>query len=256
MKKLISIVSAVVLLSSCSVLQNVNWNSAQLQQAATSALTAASITDAQVAALSAQTIAQMDAQNTIDNGAYLERLKKVMAGIDEVNGLKLNYKVYKTQEVNAFACGDGSIRVYSGLMDVMDDDELMAIIGHEIGHVVHKDSKNAMKNAYLAAAARGVISATGGTIATLSQSVLGDIGESFVSSQFSQKQEYNADKYGFEFAAAHGRDPYSMYNALNELLELSGSSSSSSIVQHLFSSHPDTEKRAVKVKEMADAYKK
>ena len=102
MKKLIFIVSAVVMLSSCSVLQHVNWNSAQLQQAAASALTAATITDDQVAALSARTIAQMDAQNTIDNGAYLERLKKVMAGIDEVNGLKLNYKVYKTQEVNAF----------------------------------------------------------------------------------------------------------------------------------------------------------
>jgi len=42
-------------------------------------------------------------------------------------------------DVNAFACGDGSIRVFSALMDLMDDDELMAISGHEIGHVVHAD---------------------------------------------------------------------------------------------------------------------
>ena len=52
-------------------------------------------------------------------------------------------------DVNAFACGDGSIRVFSSLMDLMDDDQLMAIIGHEIGHVVHADVKHAMKNAYL-----------------------------------------------------------------------------------------------------------
>ena len=45
-------------------------------------------------------------------------------------------------------------------MDLMDDDELMSIIGHEIGHVVHADTKHAMKNAYLASAARWPSSAT------------------------------------------------------------------------------------------------
>ena len=34
-------------------------------------------------------------------------------------------------------------------MKIMDDDEVFAVIGHEIGHVVHSDSKDAMKNAYL-----------------------------------------------------------------------------------------------------------
>lgn len=62
--------------------------------------------------------------------------------------LPLNFKVYDVIDVNAFACGDGSIRVFSSLMDLMTDDELMAIIGHEIGHVVHTDVKDAMKNAY------------------------------------------------------------------------------------------------------------
>ena len=30
---------------------------------------------------------------------------------------------------------DGTIRVYSGLMDLMTDDELLFVIGHEMGHV-------------------------------------------------------------------------------------------------------------------------
>ena len=34
-------------------------------------------------------------------------------------------------------------------MDVMTDEEVMAVVGHEIGHVVHTESKDAMKNAYL-----------------------------------------------------------------------------------------------------------
>ncbi|MCQ2178149.1 MAG: M48 family metalloprotease [Bacteroidales bacterium] len=251
MKRLLCFVVAVSALCGCSAIRNVNWDSAQLQNAAGNALTAVSLTDAQVAQLSAQTIAEMDAKNIIDNGAYLNRLQKVMAGIDQVEGLKLNYKVYKLDEVNAFACGDGSIRVYSGLMDVMDDDQLMAIIGHEIGHVVHKDTRNAMKSAYMAAAARGVVNAAGGTIGAISQTVLGDIAESYVSSKFSQKQEFNADAYGFNFAKDHGRDPYSMYNALMKLDDLAGNARSN-IIQHMFSSHPDTQERAARVKAMAD----
>lgn len=254
MKKIFYILSAMLLLDGCTVLSNVNWNSAELQNAANSALTAASITDAQVVALSQKTVQELDAQNTIENGPYKQRLDRLMAGIRDIEGIPVNYQVYKLQEVNAFACGDGSIRVYSGLMDVMDDDELMAIIGHECGHVAHQDTKKAMRNAYLAAAARGVVNAAGGTVGTLSQSVLGDLGESFVSSQFSQQQEYKADEYGYEFAVAHGHDKYSMYNALSELVELAGSSKSS-LVQKMFSSHPGSAERAQRMKDKADSAK-
>ena len=252
--KLSALILAATLLSSCSMLSKVSWNPAELQNAASMALTAATITDAQIIALSQKTVQEMDAQNIIDNGAYKKRLDKVMAGIEDIDGIKINYKVYKLDEVNAFACGDGSIRVYSGLMDIMDDDELIAIIGHECGHVVHQDTKNAMKNAYLAASARGILNAAGGTIGTLSKTALGDLGESFVGSQFSQKQEYKADEYGFEFAIKHGHDKYSMYKALNKLVELS-SGAQASLVQKMFSSHPGSAERAQKVKEMADKLK-
>jgi putative metalloprotease len=45
-----------------------------------------------------------------------------------------------------FATADGSVRVYSGLMDIMDDNELLAVIGHEIGHVANHDSQDAIKS--------------------------------------------------------------------------------------------------------------
>lgn len=244
--------AAVVSLSSCSILANRSWDAGQLVAAASNAMTAMSLSDAEIIQLSQQTVAQLDAQNTIDNGTYAKRLNNIMKGITQVEGLKLNYKVYKTQEVNAFACGDGSIRVYSGLMDVMNDDEVMAIIGHEIGHVVHQDTKNALKSAYLAAAARNVAGAAGGVLGTIAQSAAGGLAEAFVSSQYSQKQEYAADEYGYQFATSHGRSPYSMYNSLAKLLTLS-SSSQSSLVQKMFSSHPDTATRAERMKAKADA---
>lgn len=252
MRKLISILIAVSVLSSCALLQATSWDEQQLAMAASSALTAASISNAQIVALSQQTVAQLDAQNAIDKGTYDQRLKKLLSGVT-VKGLDLNYKVYQTKEINAFACGDGSIRVYSGLMDVMNDDELMAIIGHEIGHVVHQDTKKAMKNAYLAAAARGLLGSAG-SIGAIASSSLGDLGEAFVSSQYSQKQEFQADDYGFQFAIATGHDKYSMYSALNKLVSLS-SGTQASRVQKMFSSHPDSAERAAKIKAKADALK-
>ena len=255
MKRIVILLAAMIALCGCSALSKINWDPQYLAYAANSALTAASMTDAQVAALSVATVQQLDAQNKIDNGAYLRRLNRVMAGINEVGGLKLNYKVYQTKEVNAFACGDGSIRVYSGLMDVMDDNELLAVIGHEVGHVMRQHSMKAMRSAYLATAARGVIAAAGGTVGTLAASQLGEIGEAYLSSQFSQKQELEADDYGFSFAIEHGKDPYSMYQALEKLNKLSQGSQASAM-QQMFSSHPDSQTRAARMKEKTDNYVK
>ncbi|MCQ2176612.1 MAG: M48 family metalloprotease [Bacteroidales bacterium] len=256
MKKIALIIISVLALSGCGLISKINWDTAQLQQATQMALSAVTITDAQVIALSQQTVQQLDAQNTIDNGTYAKRLNNLLASVKDIDGVPVNYKVYKLDEVNAFACGDGSIRVYSGLMDIMNDDELMAIIGHECGHVSHQDTKHAMKNAYLAAAARGVIASAGGTtIATLSKGVLGDLGESYISSQYSQKQEFAADEYGFQFAVEHGHTPYSMATALEKLVKLSTGSQASK-VQKMFSSHPDSETRAARMREKADKYSK
>jgi len=217
---------------------------------------AVSISDEQIAELSRKSVETMDAQQTVaaDTSAYVRRLNRLTADIAEVDGLPLNFKVYIVSEVNAFACGDGSIRVYSALMDLMNDDELMAIIGHEIGHVVHADVKQAMKNAYLASAARNAIGAAEGSLlAKLSDSQVGEIVAAFTDAQFSQKQEYAADEYGFRFATEHGFSPYGMADGLEKLVALSNGEKAS-MVQRMFASHPDSEKRAARVRKMADEY--
>lgn len=246
--------AATMSLTGCGLLSNLNPQG--VMNAAGDLITAASITDAQVVELSRQSMAYTDAENYIlTSGPYVTRLNNLTKNL-KVEGLPLNFKVYKTDEINAFACGDGSIRIYSGLMDVMDDDQLIAIIGHEIGHVVHQDTKAALKRAYMSAAAREIAGSVDGTIGVLSNSVLGDLAQQFVEARYSQKQEYAADDYGFQFAVDNGHDAYSMYSALMKLVELSGGSTTSSQVYKMFSSHPDSEKRAEKVKAKADAMTK
>lgn len=252
MKHIITIVAAACLLSSCSILSNINWDSEQLASAAGKAMTATSLTDEQIVELCKESVAYMDEENTIENGAYNKRLKELTKNF-KVEGLTLNFKVYKTDQVNAFACGDGSVRVYTGLMDLMTDDEIVAVLGHEIGHVVNKDSKNAMKKAYMASAAQDLIGAAG-AVGALTKATVGNIAAAYVNAQYSQKAEYAADDFGFQFAINVGRSKYSMYNALNKLATLSEGSGTSTLAQK-FSDHPDSVKRAARQKEKADNYK-
>ena len=250
MRRFLPILVAALLSCSCSVLSNIDWDYGRLASAGVKAATAASISDEQVAELCRQSVAYADSQTPMADAKYQQRLQRLMSGISAVDGKTLNFKVYRSNEVNACAYGDGSVRVNSALMDLMDDDELFAVIGHELGHVVNKDSMKAMKRAYLGSAAREAIYAAGG-YGQLAGTILGDISEAYVNAQFSQAQESKADDFGFQFSVEQGRDPYGMCRSLEKLNELSGSAQSSTLAK-MFSSHPDSAKRAAKMRKKAD----
>jgi len=218
---------------------------------------AVTLSDAEIIQLCRESVEWMDANNPIadESTEYGERLARLTENLTEVNGLPLNFKVYHVIDINAFACGDGSIRVFSALMDLMDDDELMAIIGHEIGHVAGTDVKDAMKNAYMTSAAINAAGAASETISALSETQLGELTQSFMGAQFSQKQEFAADEYGFKTCVENGFSPYGMASSLEKLVSLSQGAKASN-VQKMFSSHPDSEKRAKRMREKADQYTK
>ena len=104
-----------------------------------------------------------------------KRLNRLTQGLTSVEGIPLNFKVYYVTDVNAFACPDGSVRVFSSLMDAMTDEELLGVIGHELGHVAHKDSKKGFRTALLTSALKDGIASTNGAAAALSESQLGSL---------------------------------------------------------------------------------
>lgn len=228
----------------------------KIVNAASDVASAITLSDADIAAMSREYIEWMDTNNEVagpgtEKGDRLARLTDNI----QIDGMKLNFKVYNVIDVNAFACGDGSIRVCGGLMEVMDDAEVLAVIGHEIGHVVNTDVKDAMKSAYLRSAAKNAVGSTGGVAQKLTDSELGSLAEALAGAQFSQKQENAADDYAFQFCIANGVDPYAMSNALTKLVELSNGAKASA-VQKMFSTHPDSEKRSKRMKEKADKHTK
>ena len=253
MKKLALFCAVVISLASCSSLKVVDPNAAV--NAGAAAVQALTISDAQIAQLCSQYMVESDGQNTIlpANNDYTQRLDRIMARFHNISNLDLNYKVYQSSTVNAFASGDGSVRVYTGLMDAMNDDEVFAVIGHELGHLINKDVRDAYRAAYLVVAARYGIAAVNTTAGALSTGFLGDLGQELASNAYSRRQETQADETAFQFCIQNGVDPYAMYHALNVLIQLSGQTSQQSRLQELLSTHPDTYKRAAHVKELCEA---
>lgn len=217
---------------------------------------AATLTDEQMAAYVKESVDWMDANNPVtpDDDPYTIRLKKLTDGLTEADGIPLNFKVYRVIDVNAFACPDGSVRVFSSLMDIMSDDELLGVIGHEVGHVAKKHSKKAFKQSLLTSALKDAVASTGNVAAALTDSQLGALGESLAGATYSQKQEKEADDYGYEFLKSHGKNPRAMalsFKKLKALQEEQGIGKTSKMNQ-LFSSHPDLDLRIKRMEEQAD----
>lgn len=206
---------------------------------------AATISDAELKQDAKQMRTLGDSQNKVApaKNKYAKRLKAITKDLKNEDGLDLNYKVYLTDEVNANATPDGSIRVYSGLMDLMNDDELFFVIGHEIGHVKNGDSLDAMRVAYAASAGRKGLSAANNSAAALSDSVLGDLLETFVNAQFSQSQESSSDVYGYNLMKKYNKNPKAAVSALQKLNSLGESGG-------FLSSHPNSGDRAKQIEQM------
>lgn len=239
---------AVSVLSGCE-----NLDQDALMQSGGQAFVAATLSDDQVKTLSAESCAQMDKAAKIApaESPYTRRLNTMAAALgDNIAGTPADYKVYLTSEVNAWAMANGCIRVYSGLLDMMTDNEVEAVVGHEMGHVALGHSRKAMQLAYATTAARTAASSVGGVTAALSQSQLGELGQALVGAQFSQRQESEADDYSFDLLKKRGIDPQGLVTGFEKLAQMEKGRASG-----LFDSHPSSAARAQHIKDRIAADK-
>lgn len=190
----------------------------------------------QTASLAAK---EMDTKNQVagSSDAYSRRLGRIISGVSQYDGMNLNFKVYLSKEVNAFAMADGTVRVYSGLLDAMPDDQVLAVIGHEIGHVKLKHSYHQMQSKLLTDSAFAAAVSVGGVVGDLTSSQLGQLGYAAANAQFSQHDELEADAYSVKMLKALGKDPYAMKRSIETLQALYGSGGG------FISSHPSNPKR-------------
>jgi putative metalloprotease len=111
---------------------------------------------------------------------HVKRLEGLTGGPNQIDGYEFCFKVYLSPKVNAFAMADGTIRIYSGLMEMMTDGELVFVIGHEIGHVVGNHIKEKLRLAYAGSAVRKAIASQQNEAGDIARSIVGALAESLL----------------------------------------------------------------------------
>lgn len=203
------------------------------------AVKAITLSDKDVQEIAVQSARYSDTKHALaaTDSAYSKRLRRLVGRHYRDGNLNFNYGVYISPEVNAFAMADGTIRIYSGLMDLLNDGELRFVIGHEMGHVAKRHIRKKIQLAYAARAVRKGIASQNNTAGDVARSLFGGLAESLMNSRFSQYEEKEADDYGLLFMKREKYKPEDAVSALKKIARLGKGHS-------FLSSHPDPDIRA------------
>lgn len=163
--------------------------------------------------------------------ARVMRIFNKLAPQYDSHGMGLTCQVLHDSTVNAFAIPGGHIFVYSGIVDFLqDDNELAAVIAHELGHV---EKRHSLKNFRASAALTALLQKAMKN--TKNKEIWSALLSQFALMRFSQKQEDEADDVGQFKMVAAGFNPWGQVNVWERFLNKFGDSKG---IQKYLSSHP------------------
>jgi predicted Zn-dependent protease len=131
--------------------------------------------------------------------------------------------VLTTDEVNAWCMPGGKIAVYTGLINKLQatDDELAAVIGHEIGHALREHTREQMSQQAITQTGIGLAGALLG-IGDLGQSLAGAVANVTLQLPKSRGMEKEADDIGVELAARAGYNPQAAISLWQKMEKVAG----------------------------------
>lgn len=193
--------------------------------------------------------------------AELERIRKIsnrlisQVGVFRADATKWQWEVNveKNDQLNAYCMPGGKIMVYSGLINKLKatDDELAAVIGHEIAHALREHGRERMSQAYvqqfgLQALGAIVSKGTSATVASVSTQAAGLGSQLFFALPNGREQERESDKIGLELAARAGYNPDAAVT-LWQKMEAQGGAKP----PEFLSTHPASENRIAELRALA-----
>lgn len=184
----------------------------------------------------------------------VETIGKNIATVSDKPNYDWQFHVIISKQVNAFCLPGGRVFVYTGILELIgnNDDELAAIMGHEIAHALarhgaERSSQSSMANLGLAAASVAVgvatdseaaagMAMTGGTVAAQLGLLL----------PYSRLHESEADHIGVILAAKAGYDPRAAVTLWEKMAALNDGKEPLGIL----STHPLNSERIANLKKL------
>ena len=163
--------------------------------------------------------------------------------------LTWSFGVIDSSAVNAFAAPAGKILLTSELMSILDsEDELAAVIAHEVAHVVRKHHYRVLrKQRMLEFGAQAV--AIKDDLTGMSEKLSGMVAQ-VLARGLDQAAEYEADRDGMVYAARAGYDASALIRVMEKLAALSAKEPSGEL---LLSTHPSADARRIALARVVSA---
>ncbi len=162
------------------------------------------------------------------------------------DGINLKFRLYyaQTEEVNGLYIGDGNIIIFSGLADILAEEELAALIAHEMGHGIHKHLDENLRNNLGFFAGRFFLDRLFGEKAASSEFYQRFVGlaMNLLDKGFSREQEREADIYAVQLLDRTPEyKPAGMVGLLTKLKDLRERKDPE--ILEIFNTHPYPENR-------------
>jgi len=131
--------------------------------------------------------------------------------------------VISVDEVNAWCMPAGKMAIYTGLIQKLNatDDEIAAVMGHEISHALREHSREQISRQMGTQMGIGLVGALFG-IGDLGQSIAGTVANVTLNLPNSRQAETEADRIGIELAARAGFDPNAAVSLWEKMSKLGG----------------------------------
>jgi Zn-dependent protease with chaperone function len=147
----------------------------------------------------------------VGSGPDFDRVTRIVNRLlpPTVSPNSIRVHVVQTDQWNASAMANGAIWVNTGLLrDVRDDDELAAVIGHEIGHFTHEHTRRQMKTQMwvqlAAAGAQAALTQVNNAAGQQALALAAQLGLTAWQNGYSRNLEDQADRVGLRYAYEAG----------------------------------------------------
>lgn len=173
----------------------------------------------------------------------VERIGQRLAAANNLRNWPYTFKVLNDRSVNAVSLPGGPVYVFRGLIDATEgnEDEIAAVVAHEIGHVERRHAAQQYSQGVLAGLL--ITFGTRGDVTTAAQ-----IANLFMQMKFSRDDEYEADTSAIRYTYRAGYDPHGLVRFFQKLQRMERQGSGDVISNNL-RTHPLTSARIQRANE-------
>ena len=178
-----------------------------------------------------QMVAEARSRNALNRDpVQLQRVRNIVARLTAQAGAfrqdamrwQWEVNVFSSNELNAWCMAGGKMAIYTGLMDrlSLSDDEIAAVMGHEIAHALREHAREKVSKAMATGLGVSVAGALLG-VGSVGQDLMGMVAKVSFELPNSREYEMEADRMGVELAARAGYDPRAAVTLWNKMANAS-----------------------------------